>query len=290
MKRVEWRVGDEVVRGQLYAPPGKRGKPAPLIVMLHGLASSSVEFYDFPEKLVAGGYAVLTVDYRGHGKSDGDRGVLSQPRVREDLQSALEAMKSEYQIDTQRVLLLGHSTGGAMAVCTANDLPQVRALIALAPVAKLRDEMNLFEFAGYNVARVVNGPLQMFAKKGISVPYKVDYKRLYSTEAAVERARKDQFLQTTIPVRNYGPLVQKLDAESCAKTVTIPALVMVAEYDVVVGKHNSRRVYDALAGPKKFVEVPRSGHSMCGDARSDFVAKICLEFADRHLLGIPASA
>ena len=290
MKRVEWTVGDEVVRGQLYTPGGKRSKPVPLIVLIHGLASSSVEFYDFPEKLVAGGYAALTLDYRGHGKSDGDRGILSKGRVREDLEGALEAMKSEYQVDTERVLLLGHSTGGAMAVCTANDLPQVKALIALAPVARLRDEMNLFEFAGYNAARLVNAPIRIFSKKGISVPYKVDYKRLYSTEAAVTRARKDQFLQTTIPVRNYGPLVQKLDAEECAKKVQIPALVMVAEYDVVVGKESSRRVYEALAGPKKFVEVPRSGHSMCGDARNDFVAKICLEFADRHLLGIPAAA
>lgn len=290
MKRVEWSVGNEIVRGHLYAPAGKRAKPAPLIVLIHGLASSSVEFYEFPEKLVAGGYAALTLDYRGHGKSDGDRGILSQERVLEDLEGGIDAMEQEYQIDTERVILLGHSTGGAMAICNANKLPSVKALIALAPLATLRDEMNLFEFAGYNLARLVNAPIRIFSKKGISVPYKVDYQRLYSTEAAVERARKDQFLQTTIPVRNYGPLVQKLDAEECAKNIKIPSLVMVAEYDVVVGKHNSRRVYDALAGPKKFVEVPRSGHSMCGDARSDFVAKICLEFADRHLRGISASA
>lgn len=288
MKRVEWRVGTDVVRGRLYTPPGKRTKPVPLVVLIHGLASSSVEFYDFPERLVAGGYAALTFDYRGHGGSDGHRGLLSKERVHDDLRGAINAMKKEYQIDTGRIVLLGHSTGAAMAICNVGQFPQVKALIALAPVARLRDEMKLFEYVGYNLARVVNAPIRIFSRKGISVPYKVDYRRLYTTQAAIERARRDDFLQTTIPVLNYGPLVQQLDAEECAAQVHVPALVMVAEHDMVVGKHNSRRVYEAMAGPKKFVEVPRSGHSMCGDARSEFVANVCLEFINQHVRGIPA--
>jgi pimeloyl-ACP methyl ester carboxylesterase len=219
--------------------------------------------------------------------SDGERGVVSKERVREDFAGALEAMKTEYGVDPDRVVLLGHSAGGGMAVCTAPLFPQVKVLIALAPIARLKDEMNAFEFIGYNVMRAVNAPVRIFKDEGVRVPYKIDYKRLYASQDRIERARKDAFLQTTIPVKNYKALVKQLDATKCAKEVKVPTLVAVAEYDVVVGKHNSRRVFDALAGPKKWMEVPKSGHSMCGDVRSDFVAKIVLEFIQERLLGVP---
>jgi pimeloyl-ACP methyl ester carboxylesterase len=283
MKRVEWRVGDDVVRGRLYTPSGTRKSPAPLVVVMHGLASSAAEFYDFPEKIVDGKHAVLTFDYRGHGASDGPRGVLSADRVEADLRAGLEAMAHEYQIDTQRVALLGHSLGGGLALTVAPKIPEVRLVIALAPIARLRDEMNLFEFAGYNAARIINGPLSLLLPKGISVPYKVDYKRLYVSKEAVRRAERDKFLQSMIPVKNYKPLVQDLDGEAAARQVKVPTLVLVAEFDQVVKKGNSRRVYEALAGPKKFVEVPRSGHSMCGDERGDFVAAMVREFLSKHL-------
>jgi pimeloyl-ACP methyl ester carboxylesterase len=288
MKRVEWSVDGDTVRGQLHAPSGKHVEHHPLLVLMHGLASSSTEFYDFPEKLAQAGYAVLAFDYRGHGASDGDRGILSKERAGADVEAGIQAMEQEYRVDTSRIAIVGHSTGATLGLCAAAKIDKVRCVVALAPLARMRDEMNPFEFVGYNAARIVNFPVRLLNKKGISVPYKVDYKRLYSTEAAVARARKDDFLQHTIPVRNYRPLVRELNGVTCAENLHKPTLVMVAEYDVVVGKYNSRRVFDALPGPKKFVEVPKSGHSMCGDARSDFVARHVIEWVDANLKGVHA--
>ncbi|MBI2077914.1 MAG: alpha/beta fold hydrolase [Euryarchaeota archaeon] len=288
MKRVEWSVHGDVVRGALFTPPGKIPRPLPLVLLIHGLSSSRVEFYDFPEKLAASGLAVLSFSYRGHGDSDGERGILSKERVREDCEGALEAMRSEYGVDLERVALVGHSTGGTLAICTAPHLPNVKCVVAMAPVARLKDEMNTFEFAGYNFMRALNGPARLFSKTGLKVPYKVDYHRLYASRAAVERAEKDGFLQELIPVKNYKPLVRDLDGVACAGNLRLPTFVLVAQYDIVVGKYNSRRVFDALPGPKKFVEVPRSGHSMVGDARSDFVAAHVNEFLAEHLKGAAA--
>jgi pimeloyl-ACP methyl ester carboxylesterase len=288
MKRVEWNVDGAIVRGHLHTPPGKHAERHPLIVMMHGLASSSVEFYDFPEKLAQAGYAVLAFDYRGHGASEGERGIISKDLALQDVEAGIQAMTKEYRIDADRIALVGHSTGGALAIYAAAHIEAVQCVAALAPLARARDEMNPFEYVGYNVMRIVNAPVRLFSKRGISVPYKVDYKRLYATEAAVARARKDDFLQHYLPVKMYKPFVKELDGVKFAKALDKPTLVMVAEFDVVVGKYNSRRVHDALPGPKKFVEVPKSGHSMCGDARSDFVAKHVVEWVDQHLKGVPA--
>lgn len=287
MKRIEWTVDGETVRGHLYAPPGAHPQRVPAVLFAHGLSSSSVEFYDFPEKIARAGYACLTLDHRGHGASDGERGVLTKERVRDDLLGGLDALAREYHVDTSRVALLGHSTGAALALCAAPQIPNLQCLIALAPVARLRDEMNLFEFIAYYLLHLLNYPVRLFYRKGLRVPYKVDYKRLYVSPEAVARAQKDAFLQRTIPVKNYKPLVRRLSGVDCARHVRVPALVMIGQFDIVVGKYNSRRVYDALAGPRTLLEVPGSGHSMCGDARNDYVAARALEFLQQHLKGAP---
>ncbi len=282
MKRVSFQVDGETLHGDLHEPPGTRKEPVPLVVLAHGMSSSRQEWFDFPEKIARGGYAVFTFDFRGHGESDGERGLQSKERARADLEAALTAATNEFRIDKDRVALLGHSLGGALSICAAPHLP-IKCLIALAPIRRLRDEMNLFEFLGYNLVRFLNPLVRIFHRRGLMVPYKVDYRRLYVDPAAIERARQAAFLQRLIPVKNYRPLVRKLDAARCAAEVKVPTLVMTAQYDIVVGKYNSRKVYWALAGPKKHVEVPASGHSMCGDARSDFVAGVCREWLDGRL-------
>lgn len=283
MKRVEWAVGDETVRGRLYTATPKPTARLPLVILGHGLASSSVEFYDFPEKIARAGFAALALDYRGHGASDGARGFMTKERVLEDVLGAIDAMGREFNIDTGRVALLGHSTGAPLLLHALPHVPNVRAFVGLAPIARLRYEMNAFEFGGYNLMRLLNIPFRR-----LRVPYKVRYERLYVSKEAVARARKDDFLQHSLPVTDYKPLVKDLDGVQAARAVTQPSLIMVAEFDLIVKKASSRRVHEALAGPKKFVEVPKSGHSMCGDERSDFVAAHVTEFLTEHLKGARA--
>ena len=141
MKPVEWTVDGDAVRGGLFTPAGKSTKRYPLVLLIHGLSSSRVEFYDFPEKIAKAGFAVLSFSYRGHGDSDGERGILSKQRVLEDCEGALAAMKDESGVDLANVALAGHSTGGTLAICTAPHLPNVRCVVAMAPISSLKDAL-----------------------------------------------------------------------------------------------------------------------------------------------------
>lgn len=288
MKRVEFPVEGETVRGELHQPDGKLPRPLPLVLLVHGLSSCRTEWFDFPAHLAQHGYSVLAIDLRGHGESDGERGVVSKPRALADIKAALAHAATEYGVDAERWALVGHSLGGALAIAAAPYLPTLDCLIALAPPWKLKEEMNPFEYIGYNLARLVNAPASLLHKPGLRVPYKVDYARLYASRAGLERAKKLDYLQRTLPVKNYGPLVRDLDAAESARAVEVPALVLVAQYDIVVGKYNSRRVYHALAGPKEFDEIPASGHSMAGDQSAHLVLERCLTFLDKHLKGAGA--
>ena len=114
--------------------------------------------------------------------------------------------------------------------------------------------------------------------------YKPAYEDLYASRKAVDRAKRNDFLEGTLPVRNYGPLIRKVDAEKAAKKLRKPTLVMVAELDVVVGVWNSRNVYKALAAPdKEYIVIPKSGHSMAGDHQSAVVLDHTRRWLDAHL-------
>lgn len=288
MKRVEFSVDGERVHAELHQPSGKLRRPLPLVMLVHGLNSTLKEYFEFPARLGAAGFSVLALDFRGHGHSEGERGVLSKERALADIRGAVEAASAEYGVDAGRWALVGHSLGGALIIAAAPYLPTLTCLIAMAPPWRLKAEMNPFEYVGYNLLRVVNAPVRLFSKGGLRVPYKVQYQRLFADPAALKRAQESDFLQHSVPVKNYKALVRDLDAAESARAVQIPALVLVAEYDIVVGRYNSRRVFQALAGPKEYAEIKGSGHSMTSDAKRDEVLDRCVRFLERNLKGARA--
>lgn len=282
MKRLEFQVDGQILKGSLHEPEGVRKQAVPLVVLSHGLNSSRTEWYELPDRLAARGYAVCAFDYRGHGESEGERGVQSLDRAKQDLEAAIEASCQQFRIDGDRVALVGHSLGASIAISLAQKLP-VNCVVALAPPRRLAEEISLPELAGYRFLDFVNRPVRLVYGRGLRVPYKVDYVRLYLDPKALARARRDDFLQKTIPIKNYKTLVQEIDAGDAAATLRKPTLVMVADHDLLVQRANSRKVYERLAGPKRFIEISQSGHSMMGDARGDAVARHIADFLDEHL-------
>ena len=92
MRNIEFKSGNnETVRGVLYEPTTPR--PHPAIIFAHGLLSTHDEFGDYPMKFCARGYLVLAIDFRGHGASDGLRGLISSARNVQDLRHALDFIR-----------------------------------------------------------------------------------------------------------------------------------------------------------------------------------------------------
>jgi pimeloyl-ACP methyl ester carboxylesterase len=288
MRRVEFEAADgSRLKGALYQPSGRIATSTPLTVLMHGLASSRAEWYGVPRALAKRGHSVVAFDLRGHGDSDGPRGVQSLELARQDVESVLAGLEGHYGVDTSRVALVGHSMGASLAISMAMDLDPVRTVVALAPPSRIKEEITGLEKAGYFVMHKINAPLRLLYKPGLRVPYKPGYERLYASRRAVSRAKKDDFLQHTVPVANYSALIKKLDAEKAARSLTKPTLVLIAEYDAVVGPWNSRSVFAALATrTKKLVVVPESGHSMAGDHASAFVVDTIDAWLKRHLDGV----
>lgn len=96
----------------LYTPGGDG--PHPAVLLCHGYPGSEQNM-DLAQALRRVGFAVMTFHYSGSWSSDGD---FSFTNCLEDSHTVLDAMLThadEWQIDSKRIFVAGHSMGGLMA-------------------------------------------------------------------------------------------------------------------------------------------------------------------------------
>jgi acetyl esterase/lipase len=120
--------------------PAAAGEPAPCLVVIHGGSWQSGDSGQLPDLniyLAARGYAVAALNYR----------LLPDhpfPAARDDVLAALEYLKAksaELGIDPARLVLLGRSAGGQLALLVAYtaDDPAIRGVVSFyAPIDLVR--------------------------------------------------------------------------------------------------------------------------------------------------------
>jgi alpha-beta hydrolase superfamily lysophospholipase len=104
------------------------GPPAGVLVIVHGLAEHSGRYDELVRRLVDQRYAVHALDHRGHGRSSGRRAMIDRFKFLVDDLACLIADVRKQHGDA-RIVLLGHSMGGAIALDYA--LAHADALSAL---------------------------------------------------------------------------------------------------------------------------------------------------------------
>lgn len=108
--------------GILHLPDGHvAGAELPAFIVLHGfLGSKDRSHAELQAKMLcAWGYAALRIDFRGCGESGGEPGhVLCLDQV-SDTRNSLTWLARRPEIDAERIGVIGHSFGAAVAVYSA---------------------------------------------------------------------------------------------------------------------------------------------------------------------------
>lgn len=82
-----------------------------VVCVVHGLGEHIGRYELVAQSLNEAGWAVVGYDQRGHGKSEGARGAISQDDdLLHDLAAVIDAIKFSYP--AHRLVILGHSLGG----------------------------------------------------------------------------------------------------------------------------------------------------------------------------------
>ena len=99
------------------------------VVLLHGYAETSEAWTETAQDL-AREFRVIAIDQRGHGQSDRatDRDYTRATQM-EDLEAIIESL------GLRSVTLIGHSMGGANAICYAADHPEMTTALVVVETA-----------------------------------------------------------------------------------------------------------------------------------------------------------
>lgn len=107
--------------------------PRATIFVLHGIRDKKDNLRHFAEHLSEAGYRAVLVDARGHGASTGQWLTYGVQESR-DLSRLVDALAVDGPVG-----VMGISYGGATAIEWAARDPRVRAAVAVAPFASLRE-------------------------------------------------------------------------------------------------------------------------------------------------------
>jgi uncharacterized protein len=210
-----------------------------LAVLCHGFLSSknSTTNKTLTHLLNERGLATFRFDFFGQGESDGPFEELTTTLAVHQAQAALDLVTSR---GYDRIGLVGSSFGGLVAILTAAQRRDIACLALKCPVVDFAEELRLTfgleELAQWEATDTIPNIMGGIARV---------------------RLRYD-FYEDSLGQIAYGP----------AERITAPTLIVQGEKDECVPLHQSRRLCDALGGPRKLVLLPEADHQFT--RREDF--------------------
>jgi alpha-beta hydrolase superfamily lysophospholipase len=191
------------------------------VIYLHGIADNRTSALGAARRLVARGFDVVAYDSRANGDSGGNICTYGFYE-KKDLRKVLDALDGMDPAPLGPVILIGTSLGAAVALQAAPDDPRITAVVAAESFSDLRT---------IATERVpwLPGPIvrQAFARAELQGRFQ---------------------LEAVSPV-------------NAARQITQPVLLIHGATDHETSPEHSRRIYDALTGPRMLLMIDGAGHN-----------------------------
>jgi pimeloyl-ACP methyl ester carboxylesterase len=217
--------------------------------MLHGITSNARTWWRVAPRLVEHGFRVVAFDMPGHGDSD----ETADHRIESVAELIGEAVAN---LDMDRMLVIGHSWGGAVALAmAARDSPRVARLALLDPA------LNLTADVGRTRVPVFTKGIGLSA--GALAPAIAQANPDWHEEdvrwkaEAMERCRAEAVI---------GFFTKSGDWDLTAKLgdVKVPVLLLVADPESTIIDAKTRAIAERRLRPEsaRMVVVPNTTHNM----------------------------
>jgi pimeloyl-ACP methyl ester carboxylesterase len=265
-------TGERTVRlddgGVPVVQDGRPGAPTMLLIQN---AVAPISLWDPVVPLLAAGHRVIRADLVGHGRSGYD--VPAQAR------------RAGAVLDTlgvNRVMAIGHSSGGSVATALAEQRPGTVAALALidtgpSPDAKIPEPRQ---------ARLLSAPLagrllwQLKTQSTIRKAARTGFARPADIpDALVKRTQAMSYRSFTATMRGYQDYLSERSIPGRLVALCLPVLVIFGSDD---RRWRSSSATDYRAVPGTRVELlPAAGHTPIVDD-PQATARLLLDFAAAH--------
>lgn len=232
---------------QEWAP--NSGEPRAVLLVVHGYAEHSGRYEALAHDLVSAGFAVCTIDHRGHGKSEGKRVQVDKfDDMVEDLASYEQELRERYPAPLP-VFLIGHSMGGLISLryATTQKTDVVGLVLTGTAAAKPADISGLTIAIGRVLAKVA-------PDVGVA---SLHLDKISRDPKVVEAYENDPLVTISkVRARMGSELIDTMDAvEKDLPSLTLPILVMHGGDDVVTPPDASRMIADKVGSEDKTLKI-----------------------------------
>ena len=218
-----------------------------VVVLVHGLGEHSGRYDHVVARLLGEGYAIHTLDHRGHGRSDGSRAFI------EDMDNAVADVDTlvDRAVAAQPgvpVFMLGHSMGGLISVRYAlAHQNRLAGLILSATLAQLDAVPKPLEL----VARA----LSVLAPRAPLIA--IDHALVSRDPAVVEGYRSDPLVHHgKVPARTAVQLADAVERlPSTVGAIGVPTLILYGTADALCTPAGSVMLGERIGAADKTVHA-----------------------------------
>lgn len=219
------------------------GQGTPSILFVHGWLGNA-EWWNSQQEYFREKYHIVQMSLAGHGKSDASRKEWSSELYAEDIKAVAD------KIDSEEIILVGHSMSGAYVLEASLKIPNVRALILIDTIKDLDEtftdeqaEQYLFVHYRNDFKNAVENilPQYLFAEK---------------TPPEVREKLQNEFLQNTseAAIELLRPLYKK-DFREAASNLKVPVRAINSDNSPTNPDNNRKYLKDY-----DYVEIAGVGH------------------------------
>lgn len=257
--------------GQSWRPE----QPKAVVLVVHGFGEHSGRYGYLVPPLTAAGYAVYSLDHRGHGRSPGKRGHIDSF---DDYLADVRALAAFAQAASPGlpVVVFGHSLGGLIALLYALRYPSgLAGVIASAPLLTKPNVSPML----LTVAQLLSRVAPSFA-----LDTGLDATTISRDPAEVERYTSDPQVHSKSTARAGSEIMKAIDwAQAHAGELTVPLLLYHGDADNLVPIEGSRRFFAAVQEQdKQFVERPGGYHESHNDLGRDELFAMIVAWLNAH--------
>jgi alpha-beta hydrolase superfamily lysophospholipase len=252
------------------------GSARALLVIVHGFGEHMGRYGNVVDALVPRGCALAGYDLRGHGRSEGPRGlVMSWAEYRRDLARFLELMSEEHP--GLPVFLYGHSMGGLIALEYALRHPEgLRGVIASAPAVGPPGVSPVLLF----LSRILSAAVPRF-----TLSANLDETAISRDPEVVRAYEQDPLVHDRATARLGTEMTKAADrVQERAADFKLPLLVIHGDQDRLISPEDSRRFFEHSGSEDKtYRVVPGGFHEPHNDLEAEQVLEDVARWLEAHL-------
>ena len=246
-------------------------KPEAVVAFVHGHGDHCRRYDEWFLKMTARNISVISFDYRGHGRSQGRRGVIRQF---DDLLKDVSILhgKAKTHFPDIPVVLYGHSMGATMVlsyILKSSSHPDLA--IATSPWLQMskppKKLLSLFIKIGNQIA-----PFLTF-KTGLRSS---DFS---NAEGFDQQRESDQFVHSRISARLFSEVEKESTwIQSHFSEIKTPLLLMQGSDDRIMKNTASRKINEGAPGQVSYREWKYAGHQLHNSERSNEVMEYIIDW------------